>query len=222
MWEKLSDLCQGGFGIVDMPEFVRIALFKAGALAESEPRGQAPTFDEYLNKLAEKTYQNQHFYPPDACKLIQKYKGWYMPRYAIPITVDDIFVDTDYCTPDRLRDLPVRIKDFIDAKWDLAGKFNALNFFQFIYHEKTAMLNNPETIWQCATTKLNIFSARFTVFIQLLGIQAELNFADPPPHVIKNINGRINLKPEERLKRVENFPKVIKHCLDKTEVLLTL
>lgn len=224
MWVKLSDLCQGGFGIVDMPEFVRIALLKAGMMIKRETKEQPPSFEDYLKKLSNKTYEGQRFYPPKTCKLISKYNRWYRPFFGARVIVDDIEIDTDYCTLNRLQNLPVRIIPCIipdaPAEWDTIGKFTTLTFFQFIYHEKTAMLHNPKTIWECTLEKLNADPAMFALFVQLLGIQAELAFENKPPHVWKNIYERMGLKPGELEKRIDNFPKVIKYCLEQTEALL--
>ena len=219
MWVPLSDVCQGGFGIVGMPEFVRIALLKAQSLIACPTRVTPLSYAEYLNRLAAKQYRGQTFYPPDVLERIAARQRWYVPEFAARPTVDHIAIESNACVPNRVRELPVRLEGEQVPTWDCTGKFNAMNFFQFAYHERTAFLDDPMTFWQCGLEYLQLDSAAFATFVQLLGMRAELRFNEPPPHVVKNICERSGLSPDELAHRKAAFPLVVDYCLDRVERL---
>ncbi len=220
MWVKLSDVCQGGYGVVGLPTFVQMALYKTSRLIQCEAREEPPTFAEYLNQLAVKVYAGQELYPPESIERIQAFEHLYIPDFAARPTVEQIEIDTNYCSPRRVRDLPVKLTTAQTFTWDCAGKFNAKNFFQFFYHEKTAFLRDPMTIWECALENFQLDTSAFAAFVQLLGMQAEMRFTIPPPHVVTNVLLRAGLSDDERKTRANAVPLVLDFCIERTLALM--
>ena len=220
MWVRLSDLCQGGFGIVGMPEYVRIALMKGEQFVKQPTTSRPPTFEWYLGELQNKKYRRQLFYPTDAIQHLRRYADLFRPAFEARITVNDLEVDTNYCTMDCVHELPVRLCTEVPVVWTAGGKYKALNLFQFLYHEKTALLQDPQIIWQCALDKLCIGEARFATLVQLMGMAAELKFQNPPSHVVENIHRRKGLSFRQLANRTKRFPQVVNYFIRKTEHLM--
>lgn len=220
MWLRITDLCQGCFGVVDVPAHIQAALYAATTLPAPTPSTPPLDFATFVEIVASRNYSGQFYHRGESLERIRHFASAYNPAYQNVFTVDEVEMSSEYASPIKSSKPLVRFVHPVRAEWHCAGRNLAHNFFQFIYHEKLAYLADPATVWACALANFRLAEAPLATYIQLLGIKAELAFPNPPPHVVKNILERGGHTPRELEIRREAFPKLIAFMIERTERFL--
>lgn len=220
MWLRVTDLCQGCFGVVDVPTHIQAALYAATALPTLSPSSPPLNFSTYLDILESKNYSGQFYHRGESLERIRHFASAYSPAYENIFTVDDLEMHNECASPQKSSKPQIRFTRPVHAEWHCKGRNLAYNFFQFVFHEKQAYLSDPATLWACALANFHLAEAPLATYIQLLGIKAELSFPNPPPHVVKNIFERRGLSIRELDARREAFPKAIAYMIERAERML--
>ncbi|MFA5051648.1 MAG: hypothetical protein WC544_01130 [Patescibacteria group bacterium] len=209
-WVQLTHLCQGGFGIVDMPPHVEQAIRYAYYYAPPQiDLGPLPTLSAYLHK--------RHFTDSEITRL-SRFANFFKPQLYYSLGVGDINVNMiRLFTPSfSLDDVNLRNNPLLD--YHPTGRARAFTAFQFLYHEKTAVLAHaPRVIWERLRQLQfdpvpNGPAHDLALLIQLVGIRHNIENRDEC--YMNNIVHRPQLTDAELDERVKVFPLAIQCLID--------
>jgi len=221
VWALLTHLCQGGFGITDMPLHIELAIHEAYRHPVPPPNIPQQSCAELSTDLRHKSFTEAEI------NLIAQHWNYCLMEPYYSLTVDNIEVNLPLIMGEKIKSMPTPLARIIPTKaseFRPHGRGLSLTCFQFIYKEKNIFLQHPNLIWQ-RLIRLNLerefYHAPFRFFpllITLIGIRH--NIINNDSCYVQNITQRHGYKPTEVDERKQLFPLAIEYLIEQTVAAL--